>query len=108
MSSSSTSSQGIDTPATVQSTSDDIKPEEVRIEESKAEDDKVEEETKMIKVGMLVETKDLYAKYDENGDRSWSENPPDGLEEAAENETTKKFAIIVRKSTFNACPNEFP
>lgn len=108
MSATSTSSQGIDTPATVQSTSDDVKPEVVKGDEIKAEEDKVEEETKMIKVGMLVETKDLYAKYDENGDRSWSENLPDGLEEAAENETTKKYAIIVRKSTFHAYPSEFP
>lgn len=61
--------------------------------------DEKSEEKKKVMVGSISERKDLYAKYDKNGHRSWSENPPDGLEEAAENEETKKFAVLVRKST---------
>lgn len=48
-------------------------------------------------VGLLAETKDLYAKFDKNGARSWSDKYPDDLEEAAENEETQKYAVIVRK-----------
>jgi hypothetical protein len=57
------------------------------------------DETKKEKilVGAVAESKDLYAKYDKDGNRSWSEDLPDGLEEAAENEENMKYAIIVRK-----------
>ncbi|KJZ74495.1 hypothetical protein HIM_06091 [Hirsutella minnesotensis 3608] len=48
-------------------------------------------------VGALAESKDLYAKYDDQGNRSWTEKKPDDFEEAAENEETEKYAIIVRK-----------
>lgn len=51
-------------------------------------------------VGSLAETKDLYAKYDENGDRSWTDKRPSDLEEAAENEETQKYAVIIRKSMY--------
>lgn len=51
-------------------------------------------------VGMVVDTKDVFAKFDSEGNQSWSDKPPPDLEEAPENETTKKFAIIVRKSTY--------
>jgi hypothetical protein len=58
------------------------------------------DETKKEKilVGAVAESKDLYAKYDKDGNRSWSEDLHDGLEEAAENEENMKYAIIVRKS----------
>lgn len=65
----------------------------------KEEDEKEDEEKKeKIMIGSVTESKDLYAKYDENGDRSWSETPPNGLEEAAENEKTQQYAVLVRKS----------
>ncbi len=49
-------------------------------------------------VGVLAESKDFYAKYDERGNRSWSEKKPEDFEEAAENGETEKYALIVRKS----------
>ncbi|OAA36314.1 ATPase [Beauveria brongniartii RCEF 3172] len=48
-------------------------------------------------IGMVADTKDLFAKFDADGNRSWSDKPPTDLEEAPENETTQKYAIIVRK-----------
>lgn len=57
-----------------------------------------EEKKEKMMVGSVTESKDLYAKYDEHGDRSWSETPPNGLEEAAENEKTQQYAVLVRKS----------
>ncbi|UNI18572.1 hypothetical protein JDV02_004832 [Purpureocillium takamizusanense] len=48
-------------------------------------------------VGLVAQSKDLYAKFDKHGNRSWTEKKPDDLEEAAENEETEKYAIIVRK-----------
>ncbi|KAM0343578.1 hypothetical protein ACHAPU_008329 [Fusarium lateritium] len=77
------------------------KTEEIpKAEDSKTEDDSKtdsEEKKEKIMVGLLTETKDLYAKFDKNGDRSWSDKIPDDLEEAAENEETQKYAVIVRK-----------
>lgn len=70
--------------------------------EKKEDGEKSEETAEKIMIGSITESKDLYAKYDENGDRSWSETPPDGLEEAAENEQTQKYALLVRKSEFQA------
>ncbi|XWW97916.1 hypothetical protein V2A60_005912 [Cordyceps javanica] len=55
------------------------------------------QKTEKIMVGMVADTKDLFAKFDADGNRSWSDKPPTDLEEAAENETTQKYAIIVRK-----------
>ncbi|KAH7309048.1 P-loop containing nucleoside triphosphate hydrolase protein [Stachybotrys elegans] len=49
-------------------------------------------------VGIVAESKELYAKFDKDRNRSWSHSPPDGLEEAAENEKTLKYAILVRKA----------
>lgn len=47
--------------------------------------------------GMVSDSKTLFAKYDKQGNRSWSDRKPDDFEEAAEGEETEKFAIIVRK-----------
>ncbi|KAM0561595.1 hypothetical protein ACHAPJ_002763 [Fusarium lateritium] len=56
-----------------------------------------EEKKEKVMVGLLTESKDLYAKFDKNGDRSWTDKYPDDLEEAAENEETQKYAVIIRK-----------
>ncbi|KAM3439698.1 hypothetical protein NHJ13734_003579 [Beauveria thailandica] len=61
----------------------------------KSEDDSSTPEK--IIIGMVADTKDLFAKFDAHGNRSWSDKPPTDLEEAPENETTQKYAIIVRK-----------
>ncbi|KAK2596210.1 hypothetical protein QQS21_006358 [Conoideocrella luteorostrata] len=47
--------------------------------------------------GMVSESKILYAKFDDRGNKSWSDKKPADFEEAAEGEETQKFAIIVRK-----------
>jgi hypothetical protein len=48
--------------------------------------------------GSVAESKDLYAKIDKDGNQSWVSELPDDVDEAAENEETKKYAVIVRKS----------
>jgi len=59
--------------------------------------DAVDEEVKeVIKVGMECDLKHLYQKEDDKGRTSWTDKYPEDLEEAAENETTAKFAILVR------------
>lgn len=66
-------------------------------EEKPAEENKEEEKEKIL-VGAVSEIKELYAKYDKDGNRSWSEEVPDDLVEAAENEKSLKYAVLVRKS----------
>ncbi|CEI69444.1 hypothetical protein FVEN_g6967 [Fusarium venenatum] len=80
---------------TQESKTEDKKTEETKIEESKSEEE--EEKKEKIIVGLLTESKDLYAKFDKNGSRSWTDKYPDDLEEAAENEETQKYAVIIRK-----------
>ncbi|RDW78394.1 p-loop containing nucleoside triphosphate hydrolase-25 [Coleophoma crateriformis] len=66
------------------------------------------EETKDVtpaqaKQGMQCEVKNLYQKEDERGRCTWTEKYPDGLEEAAENEITARYAILVRnKKSFDS------
>jgi hypothetical protein len=62
------------------------------------EEKPAEEEKEKILVGAVSEIKELYAKYDKDGNRSWSEEVPDDLVEAAENEKSLKYAVLVRKS----------
>lgn len=57
-------------------------------------------------IGLMTDSKDLYAKYDSNGDRSWTDKYPDDLEEAAENEETQKYAVIIRKSKPPYCQSQ--
>ncbi|KAM0505536.1 hypothetical protein ACHAP8_001763 [Fusarium lateritium] len=85
---------------TQESKTEDKKTEETKTEETKTEESKSEEEEEKkekIIVGLLTESKDLYAKFDKNGSRSWTDKYPDDLEEAAENEETQKYAVIIRK-----------
>lgn len=49
-----------------------------------------------IKVGMECDLKHLYQKEDNKGRTSWTDVFPDDLNEAAENEMTARFAILVR------------
>ncbi|KAH7152029.1 P-loop containing nucleoside triphosphate hydrolase protein [Dactylonectria estremocensis] len=69
--------------------------EETKDDEKDDEED--EKEKEKVIVGLVTDSKDLYAKYDKNGDRSWTDKYPDDLEEAAENEETQKYAVIIRK-----------
>ncbi len=54
------------------------------------------EESKKVMVGLVSDRKDLYQKFDQNGCSVWSDKRPDDLEEAAENEETLKYAVLVR------------
>jgi hypothetical protein len=47
--------------------------------------------------GMDCHLKNLYQKEDDRGRTTWTEKYPDDVDEAAENEATAKFAILVRK-----------
>ncbi|KAM3542009.1 hypothetical protein ARSEF1564_005109 [Beauveria bassiana] len=68
----STTKSGIDTPITDGS--------------QEYEDDSSAPEK--IIIGMVADTKDLFANFDADGNRFWSDKPPTDLEEAPENETT--------------------
>ncbi|PHH80674.1 hypothetical protein CDD80_354 [Ophiocordyceps camponoti-rufipedis] len=48
-------------------------------------------------VGLVAESKELYAKLDEHRNISWTDKKPDDFEEVSENEETAKYAVIVRK-----------
>lgn len=64
--------------------------------EADAKNEADEEVKEVIKVGMECDLKHLYQKEDDKGRTSWTDKYPEDLEEAAENETTAKFAILVR------------
>ena len=49
-----------------------------------------------IAAGMACDLMNLYQKEDDRGRKSWTDKYPDNLDEAAENGTTAKFAILVR------------
>ena len=54
-------------------------------------------------VGIECDIKNLYQKEDEQGRTTWTDKYPDNLDEAAENEITARFAILVRnKKSFDS------
>lgn len=56
-----------------------------------------------LEVGMECDIKNLYQKEDERGRTTWTEKYPDNLDEAAENEITARYAILVRnKKSFDS------
>jgi hypothetical protein len=61
-------------------------------------DEEKEEEGEKIIIGMVCDTKNLYQKFDIHNRFTWTEKYPDDLEEAAENEETMKYAVLVRNS----------
>ncbi|KAL3957200.1 hypothetical protein ACCO45_007778 [Purpureocillium lilacinum] len=85
------------TPAEAASVAGDEKMEDAAAPDADEAGDSEEEKKEKQMVGLVAESKDLYAKLDQHGNRSWTEKKPDDLEEAAENEETEKYAIIVRK-----------
>ncbi|KAK0103092.1 hypothetical protein ONS95_000730 [Cadophora gregata] len=65
------------------------------------ETDSVEETVP--KLGMKCDLKNLYQKEDERGRTSWTDKYPEDLDEAAENEVTARYAILVRnKKSFDS------
>lgn len=75
------------------STSDDVKTDSSS--ETKTDSETKEDEKKAV-VGMECAQKDLYQKWDKQNRFTWTDTYPKDLEEAAENEATEKFAILVR------------
>lgn len=64
---------------------------------------KSEEGEEVTKVGMECDLKNLYQKEDDRGRHTWTEKYPDDLDEAAENEITARYAILVRnKKSFDS------
>lgn len=53
--------------------------------------------------GMKCDITNLYQKEDERGRTSWTEKYPDNLDEAAENEITARYALLLRlKKSFDS------
>ena len=57
-----------------------------------------EKEPEKVIIGVVCDSKNLYQKFDKHGRFTWTEEYPDDLEEAAENEQTMKYALLVRNS----------
>ena len=57
-----------------------------------------DDEEKKVAVGMVCGRKNLYQRWDRHDRYTWTEELPDDLEEAAENEETMKYALLVRNS----------
>ncbi|KAL2258743.1 hypothetical protein VTK26DRAFT_7813 [Humicola hyalothermophila] len=70
-------------------------------EESKDDEEKTEEKPK-VPVGSVSEAKHIYkGPQDDDGNWTWVDKYPDDVEEAAENEETAKYAVIVRNQKSN-------
>ena len=68
-------------------------------DENDAENDAENDGEKYI-IGMKCERMNLYQKWDMHARFTWTEKYPSDIEEAAENEETVKYAVLVRNSTF--------
>ncbi|EAQ89459.1 hypothetical protein CHGG_06078 [Chaetomium globosum CBS 148.51] len=94
----------------------DDKKDEKKDEENKTEDDKTEDKKEgddevkdgeekdkpKIIVGSVGEAKNIYkGSSDDDGNWTWVDKYPDDVEEAAENEETAKFAVVVRNQKSN-------
>ncbi|KAI3324918.1 P-loop containing nucleoside triphosphate hydrolase protein [Xylariaceae sp. AK1471] len=55
-----------------------------------------EKKTEKVSVGMVCEKKDLYQIIDRYNKATWTNEIPDDLVEAAENEETEKYALLIR------------
>ncbi|KAI1488658.1 P-loop containing nucleoside triphosphate hydrolase protein [Biscogniauxia mediterranea] len=64
--------------------------------ESDAEDGDADGKKEKVMIGMVCGKKDLYEKIDRHNKSTWSAEPPADLEEAAENEETEKYALLIR------------
>lgn len=78
-------------------------PSAVNDESESKDEDAAEVKAEAVKVGMECDLKHLYQKEDDKGRTTWSDKYPEDLEEAAENEKTARFAILVRnKKSFDS------
>ncbi|KAJ2905296.1 P-loop containing nucleoside triphosphate hydrolase protein [Zalerion maritima] len=74
---------------------DKPKDEEEEAEKKNKDEDEEKKEEKVV-MGMTAEPKNLYQHIDRYNKPYWSDKLPDDLVEAAENEETQKFSILVR------------
>ena len=90
--------------------SDEKKDDDKKDEDKKDEDKKDGEEAKdgeekekpKIPVGSVGEAKNIYkGASDDDGNWTWVDKYPDDVEEAAENEETATFAVVVRNQKSN-------
>ena len=88
--------------------SDEKKDEDKKDEDKKDEEKKDGEEAKdgeekpKVAVGSVGEAKNIYkGTSDDDGNWTWVDKYPDDVEEAAENEETATFAVVVRNQKSN-------
>lgn len=68
----------------------------------KDKDEKKEEDKPKVPVGSVSEPKNIYkGSSDDDGNWTWVDKYPEDVEEAAENEETAKYAIVVRNQKSN-------
>lgn len=80
---------------------DDDKTEDKKEGEDAAKDGEEKDKPKII-VGSVGEAKNIYkGASDDDGNWTWVDKYPDDVEEAAENEETAKFAVVVRNQKSN-------
>jgi hypothetical protein len=92
------------TPGTI-APAERIVPQEVNLKPVKMEDTPKENKTEafIAKTGMECDIKNLYQKEDAMGRVNWTEKYPEDLDEAAENEITARYAVLVRnKKSFDS------
>ncbi|SPQ19199.1 5205ab59-1476-49f2-a0f2-aafccc9b002c [Thermothielavioides terrestris] len=81
---------------------DEDKKDEEKKDEAKKDGEEKEKEKPKVPVGSVSEVKNIYkGASDEDGNWTWVDKYPDDVEEAAENEETATFAIVVRNQKSN-------
>jgi hypothetical protein len=71
-------------------------------DDSKDGEDKDKEKEKPKLVGSIAEAKNIYkGSSDEDGNWTWTDKYPEDAEEAAENEETATYAVVVRNQKSN-------
>ncbi|KAK4234813.1 mitochondrial sorting [Achaetomium macrosporum] len=71
-------------------------------DESKDNDEQKEKEKPKVPVGSVSEVKNIYkGASDDDGNWTWVDKYPDDVEEAAENEETATYAVVVRNQKSN-------
>ncbi|KAI1505616.1 P-loop containing nucleoside triphosphate hydrolase protein [Biscogniauxia marginata] len=64
--------------------------------DSESKEQGANEKKEKVLIGMVCDKKDLYQKIDAHNHSTWTAELPADLEEAAENEETEKYALLVR------------
>jgi hypothetical protein len=92
------------TPGTM-TPAESVIPQEVNLKDVMMDDtpNKTKTEAFVARTGMECGIKNLYQKEDAMGRVNWTEKYPEDLDEAAENEITARYAVLVRsKKSFDS------